>query len=48
MLFHRVWHAGVWHDLRGFNKEEGLVQAAQAVYENSNNAVLVNTQLQVS
>ena len=31
--------------LRSFNIEEGLVQAIQALYENSSSAVLLNSQL---
>ena len=41
----RVWHAGLWQVLRSFNKEEGLAQALQALYENSSSAVLLNSQL---
>ena len=35
--FDSVWHAGLWQVLRCFNIEEGLVQAIQALYENSSN-----------
>ena len=41
----RVWHVGLWQVLRSFNMHEGLVQAIQALYENSSNAVLLNSQL---
>ena len=33
--FDRVWHADLWQILRGFNMEEGPVQAVHALYENS-------------
>ena len=45
--FDRVWYAGLWQVLRSFNIAEGLVQAIQALYENSSNAVLLNSQLGV-
>ena len=35
----------LWQVLRSFNIEEGLVQAILALYENSSNAVLLNSQL---
>ena len=41
-----VWHAGLWQVLRRFNMEEGLVQAIQALYENSSSAVPLNIQLE--
>ena len=41
----RVWHVGLWQVLRSFNMHEGLVQAIQALYENSSSAVLLNSQL---
>ena len=43
--FDRVWHAGLWQVFRSFNIDEGLVQAIQALYENSSCAVLLNSQL---
>ena len=43
--FDRVWHTGLCQVLRSFNIEEGLVQAIQAVFENSSSAVLLNNQL---
>ena len=43
--FDRVWVAGLWQVLRCFNIEEGLVQAIQALYENTSSAVLLNSQL---
>ena len=43
--FYRVWHAGLWQVLTSFNTEEELVQAIQALYENSSSAVLLNSQL---
>ena len=44
-VFDRVWQAGLWQVLRGLNIDEGLVQAIQALYENSSCAVLLNSQL---
>ena len=42
----RVWHVlGLRQVLRSFNVHEGLVQAIQALYENSSSAVLLNSQL---
>ena len=41
----RVWHAGLWQVPRSVNTEEGLVRAIRAVYENSNSAVLLTSQL---
>ncbi len=38
-------HAGLWQVLRSFNIEKGLVQAIQALYENSSSAVLLKSQL---
>ena len=43
--FDRVWPAGLWQNLRSFYLEESLVQAIQALYGNSNSAVLLNSQL---
>ena len=43
--FDRVWHAGLWQVLRSFNVGEELVQAIQALHENSSSAVLLNSQL---
>ena len=43
--FDRVKRACLWQVLRSFNVKEGLVQAIQARYENSNSAVLLNSQL---
>ena len=43
--FDRVWYAGLWQVLRSFNIKEGLVQAIQALRENSSCAVLLNGQL---
>ena len=40
-----VWHAGLWQVLRSFNIDEGLVQAIEALYENSSSAVLLNCEL---
>ena len=41
----RVWHADLWQVFRSFNTDEELVQAIQALYENSSSAVLLNCQL---
>ena len=41
----RVWHAGLWQDLRSFNIAEGLVKAIKALFENSSSAVFSNNQL---
>ena len=40
--FDRVWHEGLWHVLRGFGIEEGLVQVIQALYSSASSAVLLN------
>ena len=45
MACDRAWHAGLWQVLRSFNIDEGLVQAIQAVYENSSSGILLNSQL---
>ena len=36
--FRRIWQAGPWQVRRSFNIDEDLVQAIQAVYENSSSA----------
>ena len=52
--FDRLWHAGLWQVLRSLNIgeelvlrslniDEGLVQAIQALYENSSGAVILNS-----
>ena len=41
----RVCHVGLWQVLRSFNMHERIVQAIQALYENSSSAVLLNSQL---
>ena len=43
--FDRVWHAGLGQALRSFSIEKRLVQANQALRENSSSAVLLNSQL---
>ncbi|GFR92326.1 endonuclease-reverse transcriptase [Elysia marginata] len=40
--FDRVWHDGLWHVLRGFNIDEGLVKTIESLYMNSNSAVFLN------
>ena len=42
--FHRAWHAGLWQVVRRFNKEEDLVRAIKALYENFISTVLLNNQ----
>ena len=37
-------HAGLWQILRSLNIEEGVVQAIQALYNNSSSAVILNSQ----
>jgi hypothetical protein len=43
--FDRVWHDGLWHVLRSFNIEEGLVQVVEALYKHASSAVLMNNQI---
>ena len=43
-VFGSVRHANLWRVLRSFNKEEGLAQTIHALYENSQSAVLLNSQ----
>ena len=38
-------HVGLWQVLRSFNIDEELLQAIQALYENSSSEVLLNSQL---
>ncbi|GFS04037.1 endonuclease-reverse transcriptase [Elysia marginata] len=40
--FDRVWHDGLWHVLRGFNIDEGLVKTIESLYMNKNSAVFLN------
>ncbi|GFR65860.1 endonuclease-reverse transcriptase [Elysia marginata] len=41
--FDRVWWLdGLWHVLRGFNIDEGLVKTIESLYMNSNSAVFLN------
>jgi len=40
--FDRVWHDGLWHVMRDFNVEEGLVQVIQSLYEDASSSVLLN------
>ena len=42
--FDSVWHVGLWQVLRSFNID-GLVQAIQAIHQNSSSAVLLISQL---
>ena len=43
--FNWVWHNGLWHVLRGFNIEKGLIQVIQTLYDHATSAVLLNNQL---
>ena len=40
--FDRVWHDGLWHPLRSFGIEEGLVQMMESLYSSASSAVLLN------
>ena len=40
--FDRVWHDGLWHALRSFGIEEGLVQIKKSLYSSACSAVLLN------
>ena len=40
--FDRVWHDGLWHALRSFGIEEGLVQVMKSLYSSASSAVLLN------
>ena len=42
--FDRVWHQGLWHVIKNYNMESGLVQMIQALYNNATSAVLLNNQ----
>ena len=37
--FDRVWHDGLWHALRSFGIEEGLVQIMKSLYSSASSAV---------
>ena len=43
--FDWVWHDGLWHVLRGFNIEKGLIQVIQTLYDHTTITVLLNNQL---
>ena len=43
--FNQVWHDGLWHVLRGFNIEKGLIQVIQTLYDHVTSTVLLNNQL---
>ena len=45
--FDRVWHEGLWHVMRSFGFEEGLIQIIQALYNTASSAVLLNTHRRV-
>ena len=38
-------HAGLWHVLRDFGIEEGLVQIIQSLYNTASSAVLLNNDI---
>ncbi|XP_052224333.1 uncharacterized protein LOC127839950 [Dreissena polymorpha] len=38
---YRDWHYGLWHVLRGFNIDEGLVIVIQELYGNASSAALL-------
>ena len=40
-----MWHDGLWHVLRGFGIEEGLIQVIQALYNNASSAILLNSDI---
>ncbi|GFR90329.1 endonuclease-reverse transcriptase, partial [Elysia marginata] len=40
--FDTVWHDGLWHVLRGFSIDEGLVKTIESLYMNLNSAVFLN------
>ena len=40
--FDRVWHDRLWHALRTFGIEEGLVQIMKSLYSSTNSTVLLN------
>ena len=41
----RVWHEGLWHVMRSFGIEEGLIQIIQALYNTASSAVLLNSDI---
>ena len=43
--FDRVWHEGLWHVMRNYGIEEGLIQTIEALYANSSSAVLLDNQI---
>ena len=43
--FDKVWHASLWQVPTSFITDKGLVQAIQALHENSSCAVLLDNQL---
>ena len=43
--FDRVWHEGLWHIMRSFGIEEGLIQIIQALYNTASSAVLLNSDI---
>ena len=40
--FDRVWHDGLWHALRSFGIEEGLVRIMKSLYSSASSVVLLN------
>ena len=43
--FDRVWHEGLWHVLKSYNIETGLIEMIQALYNNATSAVFINNQI---
>ena len=43
--FIELWHEGLWHVLRGFGIEEGLIQTIQSLYNSASSAVLLNNNI---
>ena len=43
--FDRVWHDGLWHVMRVFNIETGLVDVIKALYDQATSAILLNNQI---
>ena len=39
--FDRVWHEGLWHSLRKFNFDEGLISVISSLYDQAQSAVLL-------
>ena len=44
-VYDHIWHEGLWPVMRNYNFNKDLIQVIQALYANSNSAVLLNNQL---